>query len=43
MTKRSKAPSMCWPFITFPCKMTDKDPKTMKEGKTGDKLGKEKG
>lgn len=38
MTKQSKAPSMSWPFITFPCKMTDKKPKTMKEGKTEDKF-----
>ena len=40
MTKQSKAPSICRPFITFPCKMTDKSPKTMKEGKTDDKLEK---
>lgn len=33
MTKRSKAPSVCWPFITCPCKMTDKNPKTMEAGK----------
>lgn len=38
MTKQSKAPSICRPFITFPCKMTDNSLETMKEGKTEDKL-----
>lgn len=42
-TKQSRAPSLCWPFITFPCKMTDKKPKTRKEGNKGDQLKEREG
>lgn len=38
MTQGSKAPSICWPFITFPSKITDKKPKTMMQRMAEDLL-----